>query len=390
MESYNNTLIPPLGKKKKSPLGLVVMCVVVVLVLVGLSFLAKTFLWKGEKQNPASFPALLSEDEIFKSAVENIRVGNASEGRALLEQNIDTIRSPEIIGVYQLWIANSLRKENPKEFARKMTNVATGPLFEKRTRLYAYAFLGDLYSVETRAEVLNEVVEDEAHREFQAKNPDGSLNYRLTFIQILQNATKTLGDNPLVLARTASIAFGGIRSGDTAVTEAVTFGQIDDMLAQAIPLESDLLQTDTASLYGTYLFLVAQVVGGQLYAPEGESLETIRTLSVDDLYARTINISSTGNMAIEAAARLNYALYLIELYERTPEEKTAEQRAGLEKRIEDLTARFQNNSSMQNTPIMLLFFSAKKRNDEYIYSSMQKIVEYAPSFGKLMEEKGAL
>ena len=379
--------IPPPSpvKKTKTRWILVISSLLFAGVTVFLYAFFMTDFFKQEQMAPANFSAILKEDEAFKFAIENIRSGKVVEGRNALEDNIANIQQPEIIGVYQLWIANSFRFEDPKQYAQKMTSVATGPLFDKRTRLYAYAFLGDFYSAAPGNEVLDIIVNEESLKAFQARNIDGSLNYRLTFSTILQNATQTLGDNPLVLARTASIVLGGLRSGDKSVQDVFSLSDIDTMIARAIPLENDLFQTDTQPLYSSYIFLLAQVVGGAKLEARGQSLATIDTLNIGDLYTRAINTSSTGNKPIEASARINYVVYLIENYEQNGENKE-----GVLEKIAELMKRFEQDNAFQDTPVIQFFVSAKSRGDSFSYKKMQKIAEYSTVFADLMKSKGAL
>lgn len=385
MDTNSYHIPPPLPKKSNT--GWILLFSACVVALGGFSYIFfYTNLFRAEQKAPANFSVLLEEDSVFKLGIENIRSGKSMEGRAALEQNIANVRQPEIVGVYQLWIASSFRFEDPKQYAQRMTNVATGPLFDKRTRLYAYAFLGDFYSAAPGNEVLDIIVNEESLKPFQVKRSDGTIDYRFTFSAILQNASQTLGDNPLVLARTASIVLGGLRSGDVRMKETFTLADIDAIVSRAIPLESDLLQTDTAPLYSSYLFLLAQVVGGVKLEAYGKSLPTIDALEIGDLYTRAINISSTGNKPIEASARINYALYLIESYEQTGEEKN---KTVLDEKIADLMKRFENDTLLQESPIVGVFVSAKSRGDKYSYDKMKKISEYSSIFTDLMESKGA-
>ncbi len=330
------------------------------------------------------FSSIIEDDATFKLAVETIRGGNYSGGRELLEGNIANV-SPAIEGVYKLWIASTFRFEDQKRFATQMTEVATGPLYGYRTRLYAYAFLGDLYSSAPGKEVLNEIVESEKLKGFQVLNQDATINYRSTFVALLQNATATLGDNPLVLLRTASIAFGAIRGGSTN-PHPLTADQIEDLVARALPLENDLLQPDTTPLYASYTFLLAQVVGWLQAGDSPVTNEQVAALSVDQLYERAINLASSANKSVEASARINYVTYLIESHEKkTLEEQTKEQVVLLEK-INTAMQPFEGDEKLQDSVIIQFYASAQDRNDTVSSELVKKIASYSPVFLKLVAE----
>lgn len=364
----------------------------------GLYFYRDMFL---PKKAPVTYDTLLNQNKNFAQAVDIIQNGgDLNQAQTLLQQDLvkaEQNNQYDVAGVIKLWLALAQSPEvnNPTtltKYVQTLTEVAADDRYGARTRQYAFALIGSIYSRllalnnPSLLPVLDVPFKNPVLAHAQVKNTDGTTNYRQSIITLLGEAPGS--PNPLVLARTASIMIRGVELGEVPEKERQTYIlRAVQNLQTAHTYVADIQQNDTAKLYLSYLFLVAQAYGKIATIDNGVYASTVQ-VDVDDLYTDAIVAASTDTES-QSSARYGYAKYLVLRYGLSSNH-TAAETAALTKKLDSLFQAFIDNSALKNTQmftiIMSTFVDKKSANSED-YQVVQMLQKYSPVFKKLLAQQ---
>lgn len=356
-------------------------------------------IFDSEHRPSKTFTQIVAERPDFASAVDIVKNGgDLAQARRLLDTELAAAEKRgefDVAGVVKLWVALTqvTSSNDPAQlsaYTQTLTDVALNSTYDQRTRKYAYAFLGDIFSrliainaPQTNA-ILDEVLARQELSTHRKLREDGTVNYRESITEILRFVLER--DNPLVSARVASFIVGGLERGE--VPDGQKAARIDEALyfvQTAKQYEMDLQEPDITSLYPSYLFLRAQVYGGLSLLDEGAHRSKI-TEDVLSLYEQAVTAATaSSNRGAEASVRYNYAKYLVgvHLFKEAP---TATETKALSSKLDTIFSAFELNESLKTTAmfgIMQQYWRAGESVSQG-YPTLQQMTKYSPTLKALL------
>ncbi|MSU74782.1 hypothetical protein EXS57_03335 [Candidatus Kaiserbacteria bacterium] len=358
--------------------------------------------------NPSAFTEIMREDQQFSDAVALVQAGDKEGARPILEERLRAAEAngdEEIAGVMKLWLAltySTVSEDIEKlgSYAKTLTEVATNENYHPRTRSYAYAFLGGLYSrLSTESllgssSVLDVIIGNPALKELSVQKADGSSDYRRSMVAILKNGA-SLRENPFLYSRLASVIVRGIETNQLPNDPESVRKYVEEAVAyidKAQLVESDLRSVDTIPLYAEYLFLNAQVLGIVKNIHSGK-YASIVTDNIDELYATAITVASAGSDGgIEAASRYIYSEYLTKLFQIEQSEGKSVDKSALTKKLDEILLPFSEKASLRSTIMFNSIINAKARAGKNIeiYNTVKRVAQYSPVFESVLKKYNAL